>query len=193
MTPEIVEGQFDAAEADARAAKKAHQEALAAESKALLDELLKKTVNERLKSLEKPNPKLLRKDRRALVRSLLDAAPPRRTISATTATWFEIWRSRLPYRVFPLAVLGISTVAAVVLAVTAYRHTPQEWVSVVASQGFRVQARDPDGYAMAQDVSPGDRFALMRVENGQGTLRRWLTGQGYAVFQLPVENLQKAD
>ena len=192
MTPEIVEGRYGAAEAAAKAARKVVRDALVAESKALLDQLLKKSVKERLEELEKPNLKLIPGDRRKLVRSLQMAAPPRREIVATMASRLEIWRSRLPYRVFPMAVLGISFAAAVVLAATAYHHTPQEWVTVTTSQVFSVQASGPDGYALALDVSPGERFALMRIENGQGILRYWLAGQGYAEFRMSVQYLQKA-
>ena len=55
-----------------------------------------------------------------------------------------------------------------------------------------MQASGPDGYAFALDVSPGERLALMRVENGQGILRYWLAGQGYAEFRMSVQDLQKA-
>ena len=192
MTPEIVEGRFGAAAADAKAAQKAHLDGLAAESKALLDKLLRKSVGERFRALEESGDKLVLGDRRKLARSLRNEAPPRREIAATTATWFEIWRARLPYRAFPIAVLGLSFVVAVVLAATAYRHTPQEWVSISASQIIRVSMRSPDGEALSLDVSPGDRFALVRIESGQGVLRYWVDGEGYAEFQLPVDYLRKA-
>ena len=192
MTPEIVEGRYGAAEAAATAARKVVRDALVAESKALLDQLLKKSVKERFEELEKPNLKLIPADRRKLVRSLQDGEPPRREIVATMASRLEIWRSRLPYRVFPMAVLGISFAVAVFLAATAYRHTPQEWVAVATSQTFSIQASGPDGYTRDLDVSPGERYALIRVEGGQGILRYWLPGQGYAEFRLPVENLRKA-
>jgi len=86
MTPEIVEGRYGAAEAAAKAARKVVRDALVAESNALLDQLLKKSVKERLEELEKPNLKLIPGDRRKLVRSLQKAAPPRREIVATMAS-----------------------------------------------------------------------------------------------------------
>ena len=70
MTPEIVEGRYGAAEAAAKAARKVVRDALVAESNALLVQLLKKSVKERLEELEKPNLELIPADRRKLVRSL---------------------------------------------------------------------------------------------------------------------------
>jgi len=190
MTPEIVEGRYDAAEAEAKAARKVVRDARIAESKAVLDQLLMKSADERLDAIGKSDLKLIPADRRKLARSLQMAAPARRQIVATMASRWEIWRSRLPYRVFPMSVLGLSFAVAVALAATAYRHTPQEWVT--ASQSLDVEASGPDGYARELNVSPGERVALMRVDGDQGVLRYWLPKEGYAEFRLPVAYLLKS-
>ena len=90
MTPEIVEGRYGAAEAAAKAARKVVRDALVAESKALLDQLLKKSVKERLEELEKPNLELIPADRRKLVRSL---QMRRRRDGRSWPPWPAAWRS----------------------------------------------------------------------------------------------------
>ncbi len=187
MTPEIVEARYRAAQADARAAREAYRAALNTRSKALLDKLLKKPPADRLQALENSGEKLLRAHRRILMRSLWNAEPARREIIATTASWYEVWRSRLPYRVFPMAVVGLSLGVAIVLAVTAYHHTPLKWVTVNASEAFSVRAQGPNNDSFNLDVLPGERFALMRTEGDKGVLRYWLDGEGYAEFQLTLE------
>jgi hypothetical protein len=192
MTLETLGERYVAARSDAKAARNEYLRVLKSESGALRDKLLKKPLGDRFKALEESGQKLLAADRRTLMRSLKNATPEKRAIAATTASRYEIWRSRLPFRIFPLIVCTIAVATGAFLIAVGYHHTPEESVTIAAAERFQVKARGPDGELSDFTVTPGDRFALVRIEGGEGILRRWVPSQGYADFQVPVQYLRQS-
>ena len=97
-----------------RAAIRAADEAaaaLAAASKRHLDVLLKAKPEARFAALADASSPLTPEDRGRLLQSLRGQAQPVRPITAATASRLAIWRSRLPYRVVPMAMWAITLVA----------------------------------------------------------------------------------
>jgi hypothetical protein len=188
--PETVGERLAAAQSAAKEASSELSQTLKSESRARVEKLLEKSVAYRYKALEDNGLKLLQADRRELVRSVRDARAPKRDIAATTASRVEIWRSQLPYKIFPLLVSGIAIVAAIGLAAVAYHRTPQQWVTIATDRSFAVQASGPDGELADRTVAPGDRFALVRVEGNDGIVRDWVAEKGYRELRVPLQYLQ---
>ncbi|WP_158809657.1 hypothetical protein [Beijerinckia sp. L45] len=188
-----VTAQYAAAEAQAAAARKADAAAKREASKKALDRLLKKPMSERFESIADPKLALTPAHRRELVRSLENAVPEQRAIIATTASRFEIWRARLPYRVIPLAMAGAVIIALFASAVTAYRHTPKQWVVIDSTEPVRVDWTSPEGLMSSETAAPGSKYVLARIEGNVAILRYWVSGTGYAEGRVPLQYLRAAN
>jgi hypothetical protein len=185
-----LDARYDAAKGDAARAAKEDSDVKRAESKLLLDGLLRKSVAERFRAVADSGPKLFRVHRRELMRSLQSEAPAKRTIAAATASRFEIWRSRLRHRRFALAMVGFAVVTILILGVTAYRHTPQRWVTVKSEQDLPVSWVGLDGETSNGTIKPESRYVLSRIEGDLGVLQIWVANRGYLEIRLPVKFLQ---
>lgn len=166
-----------------RAAVRAADEAaaaVAAASKRHLDGLLKAKPEARFSALAEASSPLTPEDRGRLLQSLRGQAQPVRPITAATASGFAIWRSRLPYRVVPMAMWGIILVAGLGLVGLARHRTPEGSVTIAAREAMPTRWQLPDGGGLDGILRPGERYALVRWEGEVGRLRKWYPGYGYA-------------
>lgn len=177
------------------AAAKAATEAvtLVAEASAKhLAGLLRSSTETRFAALAETGSVLTPDDRAKLLASLKGQAAPSRPISATTASRWAIFRSRLPYRVVPIAIKAFSGVAFVGLGLLAWHRTPEQWVTIKNTKAPTTQWRLPEGAMISGPPSTDTRYALLRYDGTTGVLRAWLPGRGYAEARLPIDDLQAA-
>jgi hypothetical protein len=166
-----------------RAAVQAADEAAAAvtaASKRHLDGLLKAKPEARFSALAEASSPLTPEDRGRLLQSLRGQSQPTRPITAATASGFAIWRSRLPYRVAPMAMWGLTLVAGLGLVSLARHRTPEGAVTIAAREALVTRWQLPDGGTVDGILRPGERYALVRWEGQLGRLRKWYPGYGYA-------------
>lgn len=157
-----------------------------------LTALLRARPEARFAALAETGSVLTAGDRSKLLASLKGQGAPARPISATTASRWAIFRSRLPYRVVPITVQVLSGVVVVVLGLLAWHRTPQQWVTIKSLKAPTSQWRLPEGTVMTGPPTMDIRYALLRREDTVGVLRAWLPGRGYAEARVPIDDLQAA-
>ncbi len=193
--PDDAEQKVTARLAEARAAFETADGAVMKESKKRLDALLRLPVTERFKAIETADPTLAPEHRRALLRSIREGSRPTsgaRVISVTVASRWEVFLSRLPYRVVPLAIAAMLVLAAVVLITLARQRTPERWVEVASRQDAPARWRQPGGTQVDGRIVAGRKYALTRRIGAEGVLRDWVPGQGYAETQVPLDWVREA-
>lgn len=166
-----------------RAAIRAADEAaaaVAAASKRHLDGLLNSKPEARFSALAETSSPLTPEDRGRLLQSLRGRGQPARPITAATASRLAIWRSRLPYRVVPVAMWGITLVAGLWLVLLAWHRTPEGSVTIAGRDTLSTRWQLPDGGALEGILRPGERYVLVRWEGQVGRLRKWYSERGYA-------------
>lgn len=134
----------------------------------------------RFAALGDPTSPLTPEDRAKLLQSLEGQVPPARPITADTASRLAIWRSRLPYRVVPWTVRGLSAVTVIGLTVLAWHRTPERWIEITGTAALPVRWQLPGGGYEDDRLNPGEHYVLVRQEGTSGLLRRWYPGRGYA-------------
>lgn len=152
--------------------------------------LLRASLEKRFAALAETGSVLTPDDRAKLLASLKGQAAPSRPISATTASRWAIFRSRLPYRVVPIAIRAFSGVAFLGLGLLAWHRTPEQWVTIKDTKAATTQWRLPDGTMMARSPTTDTRYALLRRDGQIGVVRAWLPGRGYAEARVPIDDLQ---
>lgn len=163
----------------AEAAVDASQAKVRKRSAARLAKLLTLSPQERVRSLDDSGLTLF--DREQLARSVEDALPrsrPQRFASpafdAGKAWRLLAFHRRLLLRSFvalaPLVYFGTQAVLA----------TPAQTVPVTVEVPLHVNWSMPGGFQQWIDTSADSEEVWVRV-NGQGYLRRWIPGQGYAL------------
>lgn len=166
-----------------RAAIRAADEAasaLATASKRHLDGLLRAKPEARFSALAELSSPLTPEDRARLLQSLRGQNQPARPITAATASRLAIWRSRLPYRIVPVAMWSLTLVAGLGLVGLARHRTPEGSVTITGREAMTTRWQLPDGGALEGILRPGERYVLVRWEGPVGRLRKWYPGYGYA-------------
>ena len=154
--------------------------------------LLRGRPEARFAALAESGSVLTPEDRAKLVASLKGQATSARPISAGTASRLAILRSRLPYRVVPIMVRVLSSIAVVVLGLLAWHRTPEQWVTIRASAASSTQWRLPDGTTSTGAPTKDTRYTILRRDGEIGVLRAWLPGRGYAEAHVAIDDLQAA-
>lgn len=175
------------AKAAAEAAGREAERLDARESRRLADRLIAGAAEARFNALSDRDLRLTPTDRRRILGSLTGRMPPRRVIPGGTAGRWTLIRSRLRYRVIPLAVAGVMVLMAASSLILARASTPIAMVLSNASQDLQVPFRLKDGQIAFDTLEANTPYALVRQENGIAVLRRWKPGVGYAEAQVPVE------
>jgi len=183
---EALDARYAAAQ---RAAEAAEAEVRQASARHLAG-LLRARPEARFAALADGTSVLTQEDRTQLLTSLRGAAAPARAISAVTASRWAIWRSRLPYRVVSLGIWGFTVVAAIGLALLAWRRTPQGYVMLSGRQDLSVSWQLPEGNRVEDVLKPNQRYQLLRWSGEGGRLRLWLPGRGYAEAQVARSDLR---
>ena len=176
--------------AAAQRAERAAADHVAQVSAQALAKLLRGGPEARFAALADPASCLTPEHRGQLLASLRGQAAPARPISAATASWWAIWRSRLPYRVVPLALRGIGAAALIGLGLLAWHRTPAGWVTITGRQALLAPWQLPDGSRSETTLTPGQHYPLVRWEGEVGILRLWLPGRGYAETRVGRAYLQ---
>ena len=162
-------------------------------SKAILDKLLRQSVEKRFSAFESEAARLTPADRRMLLASIKNAdLPARRAPVGGTASRFAIWRARLPYQVGGLAAFVVATGFAVIGLTVAIRNTPSHAVEIITTYPVPAQFRRADGVIVADRLEPEIRYVAMSERGGQTLLRLWLPRQGYATASVPSDWLRPA-
>ena len=175
------------ANAAAEAAGREAERLDARESRSLADRLIAGAADARFDALSDGTLRLTAADRRRILGSLTGKVPPRRVISGGTAGRWTLIRSRLRYRVGPLAIAGLLVLTGASSLILARANTPIAMVMSDASQDLPVLFRLKDGQVAFDTLEASTRYALVRQENGTAVLRRWKPWVGYAEVQVPVE------
>lgn len=162
----------------ARAADEANAHVVAT-SERHLARLLRGTAAARFAAFDDPTSPLTPEDRGKLLQALERQPAPARPISAGTASRLAIWRSRLPYRVVPWTVRGLSVVLVVSLGVLAWYRTPKRLIQITGTDALPVLWRLPGGEYQDSRLKPGEHYVVVREEGTQVLLRRWFPGRGY--------------
>lgn len=145
-----------------------------------LAKLLRASSEAKFKALAEASSPLTPEDRGKLLQSLNGQSPPSRPVTAATASRLAIWRSRLPYRIVPLAVRGLILVAGLSLGLLAWHRTPERWMTIASQQVLSTRWQLPNGETIDGTLKPGERYVLVRREGEAGFLRSWYPGRGYA-------------
>ncbi|MFH6782165.1 hypothetical protein [Methylobacterium sp. MA0201] len=162
-------------------------------SKAVLDKLLRQSVEKRFAAFESESGKLTPADRRTLLASIKNAdLPAQRAPLGGTASRFAVWRARLPYQVGGMAASGIALGLAAIGLIVAIRNTPSHAVEIVTTYPVPAQFRRADGVIVADRLEPRTRYVAMSERGGQTLLRLWLPRQGYATASVPSDWLRPA-
>ncbi len=189
-------GRNDGPAARVAVARDEAEEAGAAEakaSKAVLEKLLRQSVEKRFAAFEGASGKLTAADRRTLLASIKNAdMPARRAQVGGTAGLLAVWRARLPYRVGEISAAGVALGAALIGVIVAFRNTPRHAVEIVTSYPVAAQFRRADGVIVADRLEPRTRYVAMSDRGGQTLLRLWLPQQGYATASVPSDWLRPA-
>lgn len=186
------------------AARTAHRDAAAtdraarrATSSKLLKTLLAKPDTERLDALA-PGSKiashLVAEDRLKLLKSMRKQEIKFRTIAADFATPFELFRSRLRFRIWPIIVCGLVLASGIAIAAVAYVRTPEALVVVAGGMLWDVTRTHPDGTSETDTIDARKKtvYGMVRREGDMGVLRVWAPGRGYDTFKLPLSTLAYA-
>ena len=156
-----------------------------------LARLLRGPVAARFAAFDDLNSPLTPEDRVKLLHALERQPPPARPISGGTASRLAIWRSRLPYRVVPWTVRGLSAILVVSLVVLAWHRTPERSIQITGREAMPVRWQLPSGDHQDSRLNPGERYAVLREEGTRALLRRWFPGRGYGeawvALSLPEE------
>ncbi|KPF67274.1 hypothetical protein IP69_13820 [Bosea sp. AAP35] len=172
------------------------EEAGAAEakaSKAVLEKLLRQSVEKRFTAFEGESGKLTAADRRTLLVSIKNAdMPARRVPVGGTASRFAVWRARLPYRFGGVVASGVAVGFALIGVTVAVRNTPSHAVEIVTPLPIPVQFKRADGVIVADRLEPRTRYVAVSDWGGQTLLRLWLPQQGYAMASVPSDWLRPA-
>lgn len=169
--------RVDMASADAR---------MRVASGATLAKLLRLSVDRRFAALEQASADLTPEDRRTLLRSLRDNAPAQRTVSAKSASWWAIWRSRARYRTGFLSMIGVFISGAVGLAFVVGSRTPEQMVFAKAPYNLTAMWAFPNGTMFSEPLDATIPYALYRREGDKGILLKWVPGVGYAYVAVPL-------
>jgi hypothetical protein len=162
-------------------------------SKAVLDKLLRQSVEKRFAAFESEAGKLTPVDRRTLLASIKNAdLPAQRAPVGGTASRFAVWRARLPYQVGGMAASGIALGLALIGVIVAIRNTPSHAVEIVTTHPVPAEFRRADGVIVADRLEPKTRYVAMSERGGQTLLRLWLPRQGYATASVPSDWLRPA-
>lgn len=162
-------------------------------SKAILDRLLRQSVEKRFAAFESESGKLTPADRRTLLASIKNAdLPMQRAPLGGTASRLAVWRARLPYQVGGLATSGVALGLAAIGLIVAIRNTPSHAVEIVTRHPIQAQFRRADGVIVADRLEPKTRYVAMSERGGQTLLRLWLPRQGYATASVPSDWLRPA-
>lgn len=162
-------------------------------SKAVLEKLLRQSVENRFAAFESEAGRLLPADRRTLLASIKNAdLPARRGPVGGTASRLAVWRARLPYQVAGLAASGLALGFALIGLVVAIRNTPSHAVEIVTTYPIPAQFRRMDGIIVADRLEPKTRYVAVSDRGGQTVLRLWLPRQGYATASVPSDWLRPA-
>lgn len=160
-------------------------------SKAVLDKLLRQSVEKRFAAFESEAGKLTPADRRTLLASIKNSdQPAQRAPLGGTASRFAVWHARLPYRVGGMATSCIALGLALIGLVVAIRNTPSHAVEIVTTYPVQAQFRRADGLIVADRLEPKTRYVAMSERGGQTLLRLWLPRQGYATASVPSDWLR---
>jgi hypothetical protein len=149
---------------------------------------MKMSVSKQFSAFE-DDKDLLPEDRRRLrehLESLTSSHSGERAVAPAvgTASRFEIWRSRLRYRLVPVATKAVvSAIFVISFAVAAWR-TPQDWV---ASRNNRDVVWTLNGAQYEAPLVAGRTYPRMRSEADQSTIRDWVPRVGYAETTIPTE------
>lgn len=152
--------------------------------------LLRSSTEKRFAALAEAGSVLTPDDRAKLLASLKGQAAPSRPISATTASRWAIFRSRLPYRVVPIAIKTFSVIALLGLVLLAWGRTLEQWVTIKNTKASTTQWRLPEGPMISGPPSTDIRYALLRRDGEIGVIRAWLPGRGYAEARVPINDLE---
>lgn len=162
-------------------------------SKAVLEKLLRQSVEKRFAAFEGESGNLTVADRRTLLASIKNAdMPARRAPVGGTASRFAVWRARLPYRVGGFAASGVALSFALIGLIVATRNTPSHAVEIITTDAVAVQFRRADGVIVADRLEPKTRYVAMSERGGRTLLRLWLPQQGYATARVPSDWLRPA-
>ncbi len=109
-------------------------------------------------------------------------------VSAGFASRFKIWRSRLRYRVVPIAIKSLIGVAFLAAVCVAYARTPRD--VVVSRYGKDVAwTWTLNGVPFDGVFSIRTTYARMRINGTDSTIRQWYSGVGYAEAVVPNDAL----
>jgi hypothetical protein len=162
-------------------------------SKAVLDKLLRQSVEKRFAAFESEAGKLTPADRRTLLASIRNAdLPVQRAPVGGTASRFAVWRARLPYQVGGFAASGVALSFALIGLIVATRNTPSHAIEIITTDAIAVQFRRADGVIVADRLEPKTRYVAMSERGGRTLLRLWLPQQGYATASVPSDWLRPA-
>ena len=145
-----------------------------------LSKLPRASPQAKFKALAEASSPLTPEDRGKLLQSLNGHSPPSRPITAATASRLAIWRSRLPYRIVPLAMRGLILVTGLGLGLLAWHRTPERWMKITGQEVLSTRWQLPNGEIIEGILKPGERYVLVRREGKIGLLRSWYPGRGYA-------------
>lgn len=171
---------------DARRDAKQAKADVEAVSRRRLDELKRRSVEDRFKALGENAPELLPQHRRELLRTLQGQEIARSVpINAGFASRWELFRARLPYRVVPLALIGFTSVIGIGLVQLSRTRTPAYWVVSRYTEPVQATFTLSTGQLAFDRLEPGERYAVLPRDAGTANLRRWVPGTGYATAQVP--------
>ncbi len=177
-----LEKRYAVAQAEQAAAEAARDQAVSRESEDRLRRLKKQSVERRFAALADPDLGLTAAHRRELVASIRGTAVMRPTVGVATASWWEVWRSRLRYRLFSVSVTAAAVVTIAILAVVSNHRTPLLWARIVSAGEVTVGRIYPSGQIVPYALKPGGRYAVLKITQDQVLLRDWEPGSGYSTF-----------
>ena len=186
-----VDEEIAAARAEDESARK---ERLAA-SKKLLDSLKRAAAKKQFEAIGGESG-LEPEHRRELIAHIDATTTPQETpkvapIAGGVATPFEIWRSRLRYRIVPVAVKAFVGLAFVGALGVAYLRTPDDLV-VSAYENDVAYTWTFNGRQYAGPLRVRHPYARMSVGAQQSVIRDWLPSLGYAQAVVSNEALVAA-
>lgn len=176
----------------AQAGRVANESVVAAErdSRAALDGFLARSLEQRFAALEEGAAQLLPEHRRELLNSLRGKTdgPVRAAARPVVrhASWFAVWRGRLPFRVRPLARNSLLVLCLGTAVILAYRRTPVSWAEIQSPQDITTSWGMSDGRIVGDRLVAGHAYGVMRLAGGMAELRDWRPGESYANARVPV-------
>ena len=174
------------ARAAARQAREKSDKERESESEKELKRLLQRSPSEQLDALDS-NEILIPEQRRKLVEhleGLISGPKALETVSAAMATWWEVWLSRLPYRIVSWTAKGLVISAFAAAALVAYARTPKDMVVSVYDEDMKLKWTF-NGEEFADVLHARQAYGRMAISGDWSQLRVWEPSLGYRTIWSP--------